>query len=64
MLRLNAETAAADPAKRVLQAKRDQVETQIDQLKYQKSLLAPELYRTQLSKLLLELARVQEELDK
>jgi len=64
VLRLNAETAAADPAKRVLQAKRDQVETQIDQLKYQKSLLAPELYRTQLSKLLLELARVQEELDK
>lgn len=64
VLKLNAESASADPAKRALQAKRDQVETQIDQLKYQKGLLAPETYRSQLSKLLLELARVQEELDK
>lgn len=64
VLKLNAESASANPAKRALQAKRDQVEAQIDQLKYQKSLLAPETYRSQLSKLLLELARVQEELDK
>jgi hypothetical protein len=64
VLRLNGESASSDPAKRTLQAKRDQVESQIDQLKFQKSLLAPELYRAQLSKLLLELARVQEELDK
>ncbi len=64
VLKLNAESASADPAKRALQAKRDQVESQIDQLKYQKSLLAPDAYRSQLSKLLLELARVQEELDK
>ena len=64
VLKLNAESASADPAKRTLQAKRDQVETQIDRLKYQKSLLAPDAYRSQLSKLLLELARVQEELDK
>ncbi len=64
VVKLNAESLSADPAKRALQAKRDQVEAQIDQLKYQKSLLAPDMYRTQLSKLLLELARVQEELDK
>ncbi len=64
VVKLNAESLSADPAKRALQAKRDQVEAQIDQLKYQKPLLAPEMYRTQLSKLLLELAKVQEELDK
>ena len=64
VVRLNAETASADPAKRALQARRDQIEGQIDQLKYQKSLLAPEQYRSQLSKLLLELAKTQEELDK
>ena len=64
VVRLNAEAVSADPAKRALQAKRDQIEGQIDQLKYQKSLLAPDSYRAQLSKLLLELARTQEELDK
>ncbi len=64
VVRLDAETASADPAKRALQAKRDQIEAQIDQLKYQKSLLNPDQYRAQLSKLLLELARTQEELDK
>lgn len=64
VVKLDSESLSADPAKRALQAKRDQVEAQIDQLKYQKLLLAPDMYRTQLSKLLLELARVQEELDK
>ena len=64
VVKLNAEAVSADPAKRALQARRDQVESQIDALKFQKSLLPQETYRAQLSKLLLELARVQEELDK
>ncbi len=62
--RLNAEAVSADPAKRALQAKRDSIETQIDQLKYNKALIDPASYKTQMSKLLLELARTQEELDK
>ncbi len=64
VVRLNPVAAVTDPAKKALQAKRDQIETQIDQLKYQKSLMAPDGYRAQLSKLLLELAKTQEELDK
>ncbi len=62
--RLTAASVVTDPAKKALQAKRDELETQIDQLKYQKALLAPEQYKSQLSKLLLELARTQAELDK
>ena len=64
VVRLDAETASADPAKKALQAKRDQIEAQIDQLKFGKAMMAPETYKSQLSKLLLELARTQEELDK
>lgn len=64
VVRLDAVAVITDPAKKILQAKRDQIESQIDQLKYQKSLIAPEGYRAQLSKLLLDLAKTQEELDK
>ena len=64
VVRLDAETASVDPAKKALQAKRDQIEAQIDQLKFGKAMMAPETYKAQLSKLLLELARTQEELDK
>lgn len=64
VLRLTAEKTAADPAKRALQSKRDEIESQIDQLKYQKALMPEPQYRAQLSKLLLDLAKVQEELDK
>jgi hypothetical protein len=53
-----------DPAKKAHQAKRDELEAQIDQLKYQKALLPAEQYKAQLSKLLLDLAKTQEELDK
>ena len=64
VVRLTAAVAVTDPAKKTLQTKRDDLEAQIDQLKYQKALLAPEQYKAQLSKLLLELARTQAELDK
>jgi hypothetical protein len=62
--RLTATAAVLDPAKKILQAKRDDLESQIDQLKYQKALMPPEQYKAQLSKLLLDLAKTQEELDK
>jgi hypothetical protein len=64
VVRLTAASIATDPAKKALQAKRDELEGQIDQLKYQKSLMQAEAYKAQLSKLLLELAKTQEELDK
>jgi hypothetical protein len=64
VVRLTAASVVTDPAKKALQAKRDELEGQIDQLKYQKSLMQPEVYKAQLSKLLLDLARTQEELDK
>jgi hypothetical protein len=64
VLRLTAATAIADPAKQALQAKLDQIESQIDQLKYQKALMPPDQYKAQLTKLLLELAKTQEEMDK
>ncbi len=64
VVRLTAAAVVTDPAKKALQTKRDELESQIDQLKYQKALLAPEEYKAQLSKLLLELARTQAELDK
>ena len=59
-----AQVAASDPAKKALMAKKDELEQQIDQLKYQKAALAPEAYKQQLSALLLELAKTQAELDK
>jgi hypothetical protein len=60
----SAAAAANDPAKRDLQARKDDIEGRIDALKYQKSLLAPDDYRKQLTTLLLELAKVQEAIDK
>jgi hypothetical protein len=64
VVRLAAATVVTDPAKKALQAKRDEIESQIDQLKYQKALMPAEQYKAQLTKLLLELARTQEALDK
>jgi hypothetical protein len=64
LIRLTAATSVTDPAKQALQAKRDEIEAQIDQLKYQKALMPPDQYKAQLSKLLLELAKIQEEIDK
>jgi len=65
LLRLGAsQQAANDPAKRVLLAKKEDLEQKIDTLKYQKAAMDPADYKTQLTAALLELAKVQEELDK
>jgi hypothetical protein len=57
-------SAASDPRKKELVAKKEQLEQQIDALKYQKAALPAEAYKKQLGALLLELARTQEEIDK
>ncbi len=56
--------AALDPAKRELLAKKEDLERQIDVLKYQKAAMSERAYDQQLKALLLELARVQATLDK
>lgn len=60
----SAQAATRDPAKRALFQKKEELESKIDQLKYQKAAIPSAEYRRQLSALLLELAKVQEELDK
>ena len=59
-----AQKAANDPAKRALLAKKEELERQIDTLKYQKAAMSQEDYEKQLKSALVELARVQEELEK
>jgi hypothetical protein len=54
----------AGPEKQKLLAKKEELETKIDRLKYQKAAMAPEEYKQQLTSLLLELARTQAEIDK
>jgi hypothetical protein len=56
--------AANDPAKRALLQKKEELEQKIDTLKYQKAAMDPPDYKQQLTAALLELAKVQEELDK
>jgi len=53
-----------DPAKQGLLAQKEQLENQIDALKFQKELLDPKQYKAQLTALLLQLAQLQEALDK
>ncbi len=55
---------ASDPAKRVLLQKKEDLEQKIDTLKYQKAAMDPADYKQQLTAALVELAKVQEELDK
>jgi hypothetical protein len=65
LLRLGAaQKAASDPAKRALLEKKEELERKIDTLKYQKAAMSAEDYKTQLSGALVDLARVQQELDK
>ncbi|HEY1340188.1 MAG TPA: hypothetical protein VGF59_21905 [Bryobacteraceae bacterium] len=65
VVRLGANAAAArDPEKRPLLEKKETIEQAIDQLKYDKANLPPEVYKTRLTQLLLELAKTQEALDK
>ena len=59
-----AKSVAANPEKQKLFEKKDQLEQQIDELKYNKATMAPDQYRKLLTALLLELAKTQEELDK
>jgi hypothetical protein len=65
VLRLGAtQMAASTPEKKALLEKREQLEQQIDKLKYEKAAIAPDAYKQQLAQLLLELAKTQAELDK
>jgi hypothetical protein len=65
LLRLGANAAASrDPAKVKLLAKKEELELSIDRLKYQKAAMPEAEYRKQLTVLLLELARTQEEIDR
>ncbi|MFN3323221.1 MAG: hypothetical protein ACK5AZ_06980 [Bryobacteraceae bacterium] len=64
VLRLgDAHAAARDPKKQKLFARKEQIEQEIDRLKYQKAAMPIQEYRKQLSALLLELAKTQAELD-
>jgi hypothetical protein len=60
----DAQKAFSDPSKRNLLAKKEELEQKIDALKYQKAAMAPDDYKEQLTAALVELARVQQELDK
>lgn len=65
LIRLGAaQKAYADPAKKDLLARKEELERQIDMLKYQKAAMSQDDYKSQLTAALLELAKVQEELDK
>ena len=65
LLRLGAsQQATNDPTTRALLAKKEELEQKIDTLKYQKAAMDPDDYKRQLTAALLELAKVQEDLDK
>ena len=59
-----AQRAAADPAKRDLLAKKEALEQKIDTLKYEKAAMPEDEYKNELTAAMVELARVQQELDK
>jgi hypothetical protein len=60
----SAQAMASDPAKRGLLAQKEQLEQQIDTLKYHRAAMSPQDYKTQLTEALVALAKVQEELEK
>jgi hypothetical protein len=65
VIRLGSNAAASkDPAKRALLDQKESLEQQIDKLKYNKAALPEAQYKQQLTQLLLELAKVQEAIDK
>ena len=65
VIRFGASAAsAADPAKKQLMTKRDDLESKIDALKQQKNGMALDLYKAQLTALLVQLAQTQQEIDK
>jgi hypothetical protein len=59
-----AQKQANDPAKQSLLAKKEDLEQKIDALKYQKAAMDPADYKQQLTAALVQLAQVQQELDK
>jgi len=59
-----AQAAMNDPAKRDLMAKKEELEQKVDALKYQKAAMEPGEYKKELTAALVELAKVQAELDK
>ena len=59
-----AQKAYNDPTKRALLAQKEELERKIDTLKYQKMAMSQDDYKAQLSAALLELAKVQGQLDK
>ena len=59
-----AQAAMNDPAKRDLIAKKEELEQKIDELKYQKAAMEPGEYKKELTAALVELAKIQEALDK
>jgi hypothetical protein len=59
-----AQAAMNDPAKRDLMKKKEDLEQKIDELKYQKAAMEPGEYKKELTAALVELAKVQEDLDK
>ena len=60
----SAQRAAADPTKRQLINRREELELEIDKLKLEKAAMPLDEYRKKLSKLLVDMAKVQEEIDK
>lgn len=58
-----AAAAAQDPARRQLLAQREQIEQQIDALKYRKSAVPDAEYKKELERLLLQLAKVQDAIE-
>jgi hypothetical protein len=65
MLRIGAgQKAANDPAKRELLVKKEELEQKIDALKYQKAAMDPADYKQQLTEALVQLAQIQQELDR
>jgi hypothetical protein len=59
-----AQAAMNDPAKRDLMMKKEELEQKVDALKYQKAAMEPGEYKKELTAALVELAKVQAELDK
>ncbi len=65
MVKLGAEQAkASTPERKALLKKKEDLELQVDQLKYQKAATPTGEYRARMGSLLLELSKVQAELDK
>ena len=65
VLRIGAsQKAANDPARQQLLAKKEELEQKVDELKYNKAAMDPADYKKQLTTTLVQLAGIQEELDK